>query len=613
LSVSKDRQDDSRNVVPSPEELGFDPVETRARYAAERAKRMRDDGNDQYLEVTGEFERYNDVDPYVEPGFTRPSIHEELDVVVVGGGFGGLMVAARLHQAGVTNLRVLDKAGDFGGTWYWNRYPGAQCDIESYIYLPLLEETGYIPTLKFAFASEIFEHAKRIGRHFNLYERACFQTQVKEGRFDAETGRWTITTDRGDVLKTRFIVMSPGPLNRPKLPGIPGIEQFEGHSFHTSRWDYDYTGGEANGNLDKLHDKRVGLIGTGASAVQCVEHLGEYAKQLYVFQRTPSSVGERGQIATDPEWAKTLKPGWQLERSLNFNAMVTGVPVKEDLVKDGWTNIYWRLGETARKVAENPDLTREEIRRLSEITDQQLMEESRQRVADIVRDEDTAEALKPWYGLSCKRPTFNDGYLPTFNRKNVTLVDTQGQGVERITSNAVVVGGVAYELDCLIFGTGFEVGTSYIRQSQLELYGRGGISLTKAWENGRRTLHGLLSHGFPNFFQVGITQTGASPSFTYMYDTQSEHIAHLIVEVKARGAKTIEPTAEAEAAYVKLVNRSTGMTRYQESCTPGFYNAEGKQSGGGFFDATYPGGAVRFKKMLARWRDQGDLEGMSVT
>ena len=611
--MSEDRQDDSRNVVPSPEELGFDPVETREKYATERAKRMRADGNNQYLEVTGEFERYSDVDPYVEPGFTRPSIHEELDVVVVGGGFGGLMIAARLHQAGVTNLRVLDKAGDFGGTWYWNRYPGAQCDIESYIYLPLLEETGYIPTLKFAFASEIFEHAKRIGRHFNLYERACFQTQAKEGRFDAETGRWTITTDRGDVLKARFIVMSPGPLNRPKLPGIPGIEQFEGHSFHTSRWDYNYTGGELNGNLDKLHDKRVGVIGTGASAVQCVEHLGEHAKQLYVFQRTPSSVGERGQIATDPEWAKTLKPGWQLERSLNFNAMVTGVPVKEDLVKDGWTNIYWRLGETARKVAESPDMTREEIRRLSEIADQQLMEESRQRVADIVRDEDTAEALKPWYGLSCKRPTFNDGYLPTFNRPNVTLVDTQGQGVERITANAAVAGGVAYELDCLIFGTGFEVGTSYIRQSQLELYGRGGVSLTKAWENGRRTLHGLLSHGFPNFFQVGITQTGASPSFTYMYDTQSEHIAHLIAEVKARGAKTIEPTAEAEAAYVKLVNRSTGMTRYQESCTPGFYNAEGKQSGGGFFDATYPGGAVRFKKMLARWRDQGDLEGMSVT
>jgi cyclohexanone monooxygenase len=601
------------NAVPTPEELGFDPAEVRERYAAERAKRLRSDGNDQYREVAGEFERYNDVDPYVEPGFTRPSIHEELDVVVVGGGFGGLMMAARLHQAGVTNLRILEKAGDFGGTWYWNRYPGAQCDIESYIYLPLLEATGYVPKLKYAFAPEIFEHARRIGRHFNLYERACFQTQAKEGRWDADTGRWTITTDRGDVLKTRFIVMSPGPLNRPKLPGIPGIEQFEGHSFHTSRWDYDYTGGDMNGGLHKLHDKRVGIIGTGASAVQCVEHLGEHAKQLYVFQRTPSSVGERLQKPTDPEWAKSLQPGWQLERNRNFSAVVAGRPVEEDMVNDGWTRIFRHLGNAARMAAARPDLSREDIALLSEIADHETMEVGRQRVADIVRDKDTADALKAWYGQLCKRPTFNDGYLPTFNRRNVKLVDTLGRGVERITGNAAIVDGVAYEVDCLIFATGFEVGTSYVRQSQLELYGRDGVSLTETWENGRRTLHGILSHGFPNCFQMGITQTGSSPSFTVMYDTQTEHITHLITEVNARNAKTIEPTAEAEAEYVNLVTRPTGMTRYQQTCTPGFYNAEGKQSGGGFFDATYPGGAVRFKKMLSRWRDQGDLEGMIVT
>ena len=611
--MAEDRKHDARNIVPTPEELGFDPVATREKYAAERAKRMRDDGNDQYLEVTGEFARYNEADPYVEPGFTRPSIREELDVVVVGGGFGGLMIAARLQQAGITDLRVLDKAGDFGGTWYWNRYPGAQCDIESYIYLPLLEETGYIPKEKYSYAPEIFEHAKRIGRQFGLYERALFQTQAKEGRWDAEASRWTITTDRDDVLKARFIVMSPGPLNRPKLPGIPGIETFEGHAFHTSRWDYDYTGGDMNGGMDKLHDKRVGVIGTGASAVQCVEHLGADAKQLYVFQRTPSSVGPRGNKPTDPAWAKSLKPGWQLERSLNFNAVVTGVPVDEDMVQDGWSNIYWQLGKTARMAAEDPEMTRDEIRRLSEIADQQLMEEGRKRVADTVHDEETAEALKAWYGLSCKRPTFNDGYLPTFNRPNVKLVDTNGKGVERITHNAVVVDGAAYEVDCLIFGTGFEVGTSYVRQSQLELYGRGGDSLSDAWEHGRRTLHGILSHGFPNFFQIGITQTGGSPSFTYMYDTQSEQIAYLITQLRARGAKTIEPTAEAEAEYVKLVHRSTGMTRYQERCTPGFYNAEGKLSGGGFFDATYPGGAVRFKRMLSKWRDKGDLAGMTIT
>ncbi|MGH8006261.1 MAG: flavin-containing monooxygenase, partial [Candidatus Binatia bacterium] len=243
--------------IPTVEELDFDPGALRERYAAERDKRLRADGNEQYQEMKGQYGRYN-IDPYVEPGFTRPALQEEVDVVILGGGFGGLIAAARLQEAGITNLRIIEKAGDFGGTWYWNRYPGAQCDIESYIYLPLLEETGYIPKEKYSFQPEIFAHAQRIGKHFHLYERACFQTQVKEARWNEETGRWTVKTDRGDVFTTRFMLMSSGPLNRPKLPGIPGIEKFKGHTFHTSRWDYNYTGGGTTGDLHKLRDKRVG-------------------------------------------------------------------------------------------------------------------------------------------------------------------------------------------------------------------------------------------------------------------------------------------------------------------------------------------------------------------
>jgi len=601
------------SVIPTIEELGFDPAEIRQRYAKERDKRLRADGNNQYLEVTGQFAHYNDVDPYVEPGFTRPAIAEELDVIIVGGGFGGLMAAARLQQAGVTDVRIIERAGDFGGTWYWNRYPGAQCDIESYVYLPLLEETGYVPTMKYAFAPEIFEHAKRIGKHFDLYKRACFQTQVKQGHWNAEAGRWTITTDRGDEFRTRFLVIAPGPLNRPKLPGIPGIETFEGHAFHTSRWDYDYTGGDSTGKLDKLHDKRVGIIGTGASAIQCVEHLGAHAEKLYVFQRTPSSVDERGNKPTDPEWARSLTPGWQLERSLNFNAIVTGVPAEEDLVNDGWTTIFGYFKKLAKRAGAKTKLTPEELATLTEIAEHQKMEEVRARVSQTVHDEQTAEALKAWYGQLCKRPTFNDGYLPTFNRPNVELVDTKGKGVERITENEVIVDGIAHEVDCLIFGTGFEVGTAYARQAQLELYGIDGVTLTKAWENGRKTFHGFLSHGFPNCFQVGITQTGGSPSFTYMYSGQSEHITYLITEVLARNARAIEPTAEAEAQYIATVKRPTMMTEYLKSCTPGFYNAEGQNTGEGFFDTSFPGGAVRFQKMLAEWREQGDLEGLTLT
>jgi cation diffusion facilitator CzcD-associated flavoprotein CzcO len=594
--------------VPTPEELGFDPVDLRNKYAAERVRRLRDDGNNQYREITGALERYNE-DPYVEPGFTREPLHEELDGLVVGGGFGGLLAAARLQQAGITNIRIIEKAGDFGGTWYWNRYPGAQCDIESYVYLPLLEETGYMAKEKYSFAPEIFEHAQRIGRHFNLYERACFQTQIKEARWDDEQGRWTITTDRGDVFKARFVIMSSGPLNRPKLPAIPGIEGFKGHTFHTSRWDYEYTGGDTTGGLHKLGDKRVGIIGTGATAIQCVSHLGQYAKQLYVFQRTPSSVDERGNKPTDPEWVRTLKPGWQDYRNHNFCSILAGTPIEEDLVGDKWTSLFKNL---ARLLSgkNNSDLSDEEMALLSEIADYQKMNEIRDRVSSTVRDPNTAEALKPWYGQWCKRPTFNDEYLPTFNRPNVKLVDTRGKGVERVTENAVVVGGVEYEVDCLIFATGFEVGTAYTRRSEFEVYGRGGVALSEYWRRGMKTFHGFLSHGFPNLFHMGLTQTGLAPNFTYMLNGQATHIAYVVEQVGARGGKAVEPSEDAQTEWVRLVTGRTFMTDYQNTCTPGYYNGEGKSDGQGFLEAQYPEGAVRFYEMLKQWREQGNFDGL---
>ena len=598
------------NGIPTAEELGFDPGTLREKYAAERAKRLRADGNTQYQEITGTYAHYN-VDPYVEPGFTRPALHEELDVLIIGGGFGGLLAAARLQKAGITNIRIIEKAGDFGGTWYWNRYPGAQCDIESYMYLPLLEETGYLPKEKYSFAPEIFAHAQRIGKHFHLYARACFQTQVKEARWDEEAGRWTVTTDRDDVFQARFVVMSSGPLNRPKLPAIPGIETFKGHTFHTSRWDYNYTGGDTTGGLHKLHDKRVGIIGTGATAIQCVPHLGEHAKQLYVFQRTPSSVDERGNKPTDPEWVKTLKPGWQVHRNYNFTSILTGVLVKEDLVGDQWTSLFKLLGNLLAN-KERSGLSDHEVALLAEIADFQKMNEVRERVASTVRDPQTAAALTPWYGQWCKRPTFNDEYLPTFNRPNVKLVDTKGKGVERVTEHGVVVQGVEYEVDCLIFATGFEVGTVYTRRAQFEMYGRGGVSLSDYWAQGMRTYHGFLSHGFPNCFHMGLTQTGFAANFTYLLDEQATHVAHVIAQVNGRQAKSVEPTPEAEAEWVKLVTGPTVMTEYQNTCTPGYYNGEGTNEGQGFLQTNYPDGGLAFFALLARWREQGDFAGLVV-
>ncbi len=589
--------------------LDFDPDALRERYRQERQARLRPDANDQYVEVAGDFRHYVD-DPYVAPGFTREAINETLEAVIIGGGFGGLMAAARLRQVGVKDMRIVEKGGDFGGTWYWNRYPGAQCDIESYIYLPLLEETGYIPTEKYAFADEIRAHARRIGETFDLYRDALFQTQIGELRWLEDELRWLVTTSRGDKLKARYVVMSNGPLNRPKLPGLAGIDSFAGHSFHTSRWDYSYTGGGPKGDLTKLADKRVAVIGTGATAIQCVPHLGKAAKRLYVFQRTPSSVDIRGNGPTDPEWAKTLEPGWQKRRMDNFNILVAGGHQDEDLVSDGWTDIIRNLGGLV-DMKPGADTSPEAFALAMEIADFKKMNQVRARVDATVEDPKTAEALKPWYRQFCKRPTFNDDYLPTFNRANVTLVDTKGKGVERITPAGLVYDGIEYPVDCIIFATGFEVGTSYTRRAEFEIYGRGGKSLTDHWADGVKTLHGFYSAGFPNCFHLGVLQNALTPNFPHMLDEQTHHVADIVRRAMDRQAALVEPTIQAEADWVQTIKAGEGANvDFRLSCTPGYYNGEG--TGAGIFDGLYGPGPVAFYDLVRNWRAQADPPGLHI-
>jgi cation diffusion facilitator CzcD-associated flavoprotein CzcO len=593
------------------QEFDFDPEALRAKYREERDKRLRPDGNEQYVEVKGDFSRYVD-DPYVDPGFTREPLTDAVDVVIIGGGFGGLLAGARLREAGVKDIRVIEKGGDFGGTWYWNRYPGAQCDIESYIYLPLLEETNYIPKEKYSYAPEILAHARRIGEHFDLYRDACFQTQIKALTWNEDECRWIVTTNRDDRMSARFVVMSNGPLNRPKLPGIPGIDSFKGHTFHTSRWDYGYTGGDTNGNLHKLGDKRVAVIGTGATAVQCVPFLAKYAQHLYVFQRTPSSIDNRGNRPTDPEWVKTLKPGWQKHRMENFNVLVTGGFQPEDLVNDGWTDIIRNLGGLLMARNKDSEISMQEVMRLAEIADFKKMNQIRARVDSIVKDKRTAESLKPWYRQFCKRPTFNDEYLPAFNRPNVTLVDTMGRGVDRITEKGLVFDGVEYEVDCIIFATGFEVGTAYTRRAGFEVYGRGGKALSENWANGLKTLHGFCSVGFPNCFHMGLTQNALTANFPHMLEEQSRHIAELIRHAKSQEARCIEPTAEAEAEWVATIKeKAMNNQDFLEACTPGYYNNEGKpEKGFGLAGELYGGGPVEFHDLIRKWREAGEMKGL---
>jgi len=587
--------------------------ELREKYRIERDRRLRKEANEQYVEMTGKFAHYLD-DPYADPDFERESVDESVEVLVVGGGFGGLLTAARLREAGIDDIRMIEKGGDFGGTWYWNRYPGAACDTESYIYLPLLEETGYMPVRKYARAPEIREHCSRIGRHFDLYPRALFQTVVKDMRWQEDEAHWKVTTDRGDTIRANYVVLSGGPLDRPKLPGIPGVESFKGHAFHTSRWDYEYTGGSSEGGLDKLKDKRVGIIGTGATAVQAIPHLAEGAKELYVFQRTPSAVDVRADRPTDPDWADSLTSGWQRERMDNFSAVISGAEFDEDMVNDGWTDLIGNIVLAARRKAargepvENPEV-------LVQIADYQKMERVRARVDEIVTDKETAEGLKPWYNAFCKRPCFHDQYLQSFNKPGVHLVDTKGQGVERITENAIVVDGKEYEIDCLIYATGFEVGTGYTRRVGFEVHGRNGMTLSERWKDGPQTLHGLFSRGFPNCFIISPAQSGQSANFQHMLDEQSKHIAYVTKRAKELGAKSIEAKPEAEDAWVSgIVKAAEARQAYLMECTPGYYNNEG----GGLTDRVKRGspywqGPIAFIDLLEKWRAKGDLPGLEVT
>ena len=620
--------------------LNFDPEALGRKYQAERDKRVREDGNDQYQEVTGEF-AYFVEDPYISSELQREAVDEEVEVVIIGGGFGGMLAAARLREAGIDDFRIIEKGGDFGGTWYWNRYPGASCDIESYVYFPLLEETGFVPKQKYTNAPETLEYCHVIAQKYRLHEGAMLQTEVTSTDWDENLNRWVVSTNRQDSIKARFVVHSNGPLNRPKLPAITGISNFTGHTFHTSRWDYKYTGGNSHGGLTHLKDKRVAVIGTGATAVQCVPHLGASAQQLYVFQRTPSSIDVRNNKPTDPGWMNTQAPGWHNERRHNFESIMVGGQVKEDLVADGWTEAFRLLFGNLRDKAPSkvriamwaltsvvsPDLYKLGLKqyltkkvtdfmnldREMELADYQKMEGVRARAEQVVDDEKTAEALKPYYRQFCKRPCFHDEYLPTFNRPNVTLVNTDGKGIEQITSDGIIFDGKEYKVDCIIFATGFEVGTDYARRAGYQINGVAGQSISEKWADGLSTFHGMHTRGFPNAFFFGPAQSGFTATYTYSLDEQSVHLAHILTEAAKKDAKRIEASATAEKAWVKTIIEKARLTAdFQEKCTPGYYNNEGSVNTK-LQNNFYGGGPIEFFSLMKKWRRKGGLKGLEIS
>ncbi|KEF54124.1 uncharacterized protein A1O9_09919 [Exophiala aquamarina CBS 119918] len=604
-------------VPPDWREVDVDFDQMTAKYNDERIRRLQRAGLENYhhvvdtnLSILPEMVG----DPFAKPVIRDP-VTEESDIAIIGGGVGGVLMACRLVKAGFQNIKIVEKAGDFGGTWYWNRYPGVQIDIESYIYMPMLEDTGYVPVRKYSYGNEIYEYLCSLARQFGLYDKVLFQTGCREVRWDEATLRWHMKTTRDDLITSKFLVSACGPFDNPKFPGIVGVETFKGKQMHTSRWDYDYSGGDTEGNLTKLADKRVGIIGTGATGVQVTPHLGRWAKELYIFQRTPASVDMRNNRPTDKDTFLKQPAGWQRERMDNFAAICTGHKVERDLVDDGWTSALQTLtgwyGQG--KTGHHESLTPEETAKGLQLADYKKMESLRKRVDQIVKDPKTAEALKPYFNQFCKRPCFHDDYLPTFNRPSVTLVDTRGQGVDRITEKGIVANSKEYELDCIVYATGFEYNSDWTLRHSVNIYGVDAQGISEKWSDGPLTLHGWATNGFPNCFIVNSAQNAGFPNYHNSLIDQAAHLVYIMTKVKNENIERFEVTAEAEQTWMEEIYRkSKDRTEYLLACTPGYYNDEGAVSKKTARNNPYGGNSMDFLRIARNWRSAGGLPGLSV-
>lgn len=581
----------------------IDSQKLKEKYAEERDKRLNSKSARSYA-LAKDCNSKLTQDLWRKSNNDRAPLNEELDVLVVGGGMSGIMTATRLIQNGVTDIRLLERGGEFGGTWYWNQYPGAACDSESYIYMPFLDDTGYVPTQKYAGQPEIQGYLKNLAQKFGVTPRALFNTKAQTLTWEESRQRWIVRTDVGDEFRARFIALCAGSFLQPKLPSIDGIETFKGHMFLNSRWDYDYTGGSpGHPQLTKLHDKRVAIIGTGCSAVQSIPHLARWAKELFVFQRTPSMVNYRGNAKTDAEWAKTLEPGWQERRMNNFeDCLFNPAGTNEDLVADSWTDIARSMSDLERakaileKSADLADLT--------EVADFLTMAGNWERVDEIVADKATADALKAYYYVNCKRPAFHDEYLAAFNRPNVKLVDTQGKGVERIAPEGVVVGGQLFEVDCIIVATGFEVFSHTYVTGEYTVTGAGGQSLQDKWSKNFSTLYGMLTHGFPNMALVGhMRDGGGSTNSNFPFHHQATHVATIIKKTIDSGASSFDVTKEAEDGWRQTMrDKMPPIKKFLAECTPGYLNNEGHVDESALRLSIYGGGSIEYAEILKAWR-----------
>jgi len=549
--------DATLKAMPEPPPGATFNAEEQAKYRAFKEARR---GAADYMAMEGEFAKYL-ADVYSADPIPREALSDDCEILVVGAGFAGLLLWHKLRDAGFTDVRFCEKGGDVGGTWYWNRYPGIACDVESYSYLPLLEETGYVPSMKFASGFEILEYCQLMATKFGFYDHCLFHTTVERTDWDEASARWTVTTDRGDRMRARFVILANGILTTPKLARIDGMASFKGESFHTSRWNY---------HVD-LAGKRVGIIGTGATAVQAIPELAKTVGELYVFQRTPSSIDVRDQRATTDEERQTWahEPGWAKARRARF-AMIsagrTALQANDDFLSG-------KVADFRERKQFERMLTPEERMEKQLDSNFRIMEQIRARVDAIVKDPKTAAALKPFYPFGCKRPAFHDEYLPTFNLPHVHLIDTAPGGVAEINERGVVHDGVEYPLDVLIYATGFQwMATSTFNM----ITGRGGRTLREKWTTeGTKTFLGLHSQGFPNLFIVSGPQGGGgSFNFTDVIETHGDYIAWMLKTMRERGADIVDVRKEPEIAYAEHCKQADISTAPFRDCLS-YYNGHG--------------------------------------
>jgi cyclohexanone monooxygenase len=557
-------------TLPEPPAGAVFNADEQARYRDFKEARR---GAADYISMEGEFSKYLE-DAYSADPIPREALNDNCEILVVGAGFAGLLLWYKLRAAGFTDVRFCEKGGDVGGTWYWNRYPGIACDVEAYSYLPLLEEMGYIPTMKFASGFEIMEYCQRMAEKFNFYDHCLFHTTVQSTDWDEHSGRWTVSTDRGDAIKSRYVILANGILTTPKLARIDGMETFQGDAFHTSRWNY---------HVD-LNDKRVGIIGTGATAVQVVPELAKITKSLHVFQRTPSSIDVRDQRATTPEeidtW--TSEPGWAKARRARFAKISAG----RTAMKANDDYLAGKVQDFKARKQHASALSPQEMINKQLDTNFRIMEQIRARVDAIVKDPVTAEALKPYYPYGCKRPTFHDEYLPTFNQPHVTLVDTAPRGVAKIDATGVIHDGQHYPLDILIYATGFQwMATSTFNM----IKGRDGLTLNEKWQTqGTKTFLGIHSKGFPNLFVVSGPQGGGgSFNFTNAIEEHADYIVWMLQTLRDKGANRVDVTSAAEDEYADHCRQADIVSAPLRDCLS-YYNGHGDSEPGSL--AYYGGG-----------------------